>query len=243
MSGLKVKLEVFEGPLDLLLYLIKKEELDIHNIPITRITEQYLSYLELMETLDLDIAGDFIVMTATLMLIKSKMLLPPDPLEQELQEADPRSELVRRLLEYKAFKEAAESLQRFEEQRSRVFTRMDARPDIQMDDLSFLNISIFDLMTAFSNVLKNLPAVSEHEVSKDEFSVADKIDWLTQKLFVAPRLRFSTLFKNAKTKNEVIVTFLALLELIRQKAIVARQEMPFEDIEIIHKDHVQPHEI
>ena len=131
----KIKLEMFEGPLDLLLHLIKKEELSISDISITRITEQYLEYLNLMELLDLDIAGDFLVMAATLMHIKSKMLLPPDPEGIETDEEDPRSELVRRLLQYKAFKEAAERLKEFEEKQSGVFGRVGVEPEISQADI------------------------------------------------------------------------------------------------------------
>ena len=148
----KVKLEIFEGPLDLLLYLIKKEELDIYNIPIARLTEQYLETLNLMELLDLEVAGEFLVMAATLMQIKSKTLLPPDPAETA-EEADPRAELVRRLLEYKAFKEAAEELRGFEGKRSGIFTRFGVEPEIDGGDSPFLEGSLFDLITAFSRIL------------------------------------------------------------------------------------------
>ncbi|OIO38924.1 MAG: hypothetical protein AUJ71_01855 [Candidatus Omnitrophica bacterium CG1_02_49_16] len=228
----KIRLDVFEGPLDLLLYLIKKEELDIYDIPITRITEQYLETLNLMELLDLDIAGEFLVMAATLMQIKSKMLLPPD-LSGELQEElDPRAELVRQLLEYKAFKEAAENLRGFEGTRSQMFTRFGVEPKLEDSDSPFLEVSLFDLISAFQLVLKNLPKNDFHRVEKDEFTVAEKVHEIFHRLIKEPTIYFSHLFKSAKNKFEVITTFLAILELIRLKEVRIRQENHFAEIEI-----------
>ena len=232
MSSYKVRLEVFEGPLDLLLYLIKEEELDIYDIPITRITGQYLEYLNLMEMLDLDIAGEFLVMASTLMHIKSKMLLPPDPESAEVEAQDPRAELVRRLLEYKAFKEAADSLRGFEEKRSGIFPRFGVQPEPDGAECSLGEVSIFQLMTAFSNVLKNLPKQDFHQVEKDEFTVADKVHEIFHRLVKEPMIRFSSLFGSAKNKFEAITTFLALLELIRLREVVVRQEGHFGEIEI-----------
>ena len=235
----KIRLEVFEGPLDLLLYLIKKEELNIYNIPITTITKQYLEYLNLMEMLDLDIAGEFLVMAATLMQIKSKMLLPPDPDTVDLQEEDPRAELVRRLLEYKAFKDAAEKLQDFEEKRGLHFARFGIQREITEGDLPagrhgspFLSVSLFDLITAFGNVLANLPAETYHQVVSDEFTVAEKIQNISERLLRYGKVYFSQLFKEAKNKFEAITIFLALLELIRLKEVCIAQVSHFEEIEI-----------
>ncbi len=228
----KVRLEVFEGPLDLLLHLIKEEELNIYDIPITRITGQYLEYLNMMEMLDLDIAGEFLVMASTLMHIKSKMLLPPDPENAEEVEADPRAELVRRLLEYKSFKEAAENLRGFEAKRSEIFPRFGVEPEPNGSECSLGEISIFQLMTAFSKVLKNLPKTNFHEVEKDEFTVADKVHAIFHRLVKEPIIRFSALFQSAKNKFEAITTFLALLELIRMREVIVRQEKHFGEIEI-----------
>lgn len=233
MANYKIHLDVFEGPLDLLLYLIKKEELDIYDIPITRITAQYLEYLNLMELLDLDVAGEFLVMAATLMQIKSRMLLPPDPLGVEAEELDPRAELVRRLLEYKAFKEAADRLKGFEFKRNEFFTRYNVEPEIDGGDSPFLEVSLFDLISAFSLVLKNLPKSDVHQVIKDEFTVAEKVHEIFHRLVKEPVLYFSQLFKSAKNKFEVITTFLAILELIRLKEVKIRQEGHFGEIEII----------
>ncbi len=228
----KVQLEIFEGPLDLLLYLIKKEELNIHDIPITKITEQYLEYLNLMELLDLEVAGEFLVMAATLMQIKSKMLLPPDPESVETEEGDPRAELVRRLLEYKSFKEAAGRLRDFEAQRSGLFSRFGVTPEIDGGDSPFVEVSLFDLISAFSKILKDLPKESFHQIVKDEFTVAEKVHEIFHRLIKEPTIHFSGLFKAAKNKLEVITIFLAILELIRLKEVLIRQLGHFGEIEI-----------
>lgn len=230
--GYKIRLEVFEGPLDLLLYLIKKEELDIYDIPITRITEQYLEYLNMMEMLDLDIAGDFLVMAATLMQIKSKMLLPPDPAGEAVEELDPRAELVRRLLEYKSFKGAAENLRGFESTRGTIFTRLNAEPEIDGGDSPFFEGTLFDLLTALAKVLKSLPNDKAHEVNKDEFSIAEKVHEIFHRLVREPVIYFTEFFKSAKNKFEVITTFLAILELIRLKEVTITQSDHFGEIEI-----------
>ena len=228
----KIKLEVFEGPLDLLLYLIKKDELNIYDIPITRITEQYLEYLNLMQELDLDVAGEFLVMAATLMHIKSKTLLPPDPDGIETEELDPRSELVRRLLEYKAFKEAADRFRIFEVERAKIFTRTGVEPDVDLNDLKLIEVSLFDLLAAFTKVLKAVPQADPHEVVKDEYSVAEKVHEIFHSLARQPLIRFSDLFKSAKNKIEVITTFLALLELVRLREVLVTQDTHFGEIEI-----------
>ncbi|OIO39437.1 MAG: hypothetical protein AUJ71_00740 [Candidatus Omnitrophica bacterium CG1_02_49_16] len=228
----KIRLDVFEGPLDLLLYLIKKEELDIYDIPIMRITEQYLEYLNMMELLDLEVAGDFLVTAATLMQIKSRMLLPPDPAGEPPEELDPRAELVRRLLEYKAFKEAAEKLRDFEGKRSEIFTRFGAWAEPDAGDSPFLEVSLFDLLSAFSTALKNLPKHDFHRVNKDEFTVADKIHEIFHRLMKEPVIYFSRLFTSSRNKFEVITTFLAILELIRLKEVLIRQDNRFAEIEI-----------
>jgi len=232
----KVKLEVFEGPLDLLLYLIKKEEIDIYDIPIARITDQYLEYLELMKLLDLNIAGEFLVMAATLIHIKSKMLLPPEEVEgEEKEDEDPRAELVKRLLEYKKFKEAASQLSHMESHQRHFFARVAPGlqdPDEQVKN-EFFEASLFDLITAFTKVLKEIPKEAFHEVVKDEFTVSEKIHDIIHFLVERPVILFTDLFKKAKNRLEVITTFLAILELIRLKEVVVRQASPFDEIEVI----------
>ena len=232
----KVQLDIFEGPLELLLYLIKKEELDIYDIPITRITEQYLEYLSLMEIMDLEVAGDFLVMAATLMHIKSRMLLPPDPAGIETEEADPRAELVRRLVEYMAFKEAAQDLKGREGKRNEFFSRLGVEPEISPEDEAFFEASLFDLMSAFQGILSGLSQSSAHEIYKDEFSVAEKIEEITNRLLKEPVLKFSLLFRSAKNKVEGITIFLALLELIRLKKVRAHQSEHFGEIDIFGEE-------
>lgn len=232
----KVKLEIFEGPLDLLLYLIKKEELGIQDISISVVTDQYLQYLELMRMLDLDIAGEFLVMAATLMHIKSKMLLPPEETEVEVEEEDPRDELIRKLLEYKKFKEAADKLKGKELEQKEVFSRPNIKQPIEddpNDDQLYFEASIFDLLSAFSKVLKEVPKNRFYEVVKDEVTVSEKIHEIFHLLVKRPVLYFLELFSKVKSKIEIIATFLALLELIRMKEVVIRQDKVFGDIKII----------
>jgi len=237
----KVHLPVFEGPLDLLLYLIKKEELNIHDIPISKITEQYLEYLEMMKLLDLDIAGEFLIMAATLMHIKSKTLLPIDEKEEvPLEEPDPREELVKKLLEYKKFKEAAGDLKEMHIKRRDVFARIPGaeKPQIK-DEEDCFEASLFDLITAFSKILKEVPKDTFHEVIKDEFTVSGKIHDILHMLVNAGKVYFSELFKNAKSKTEVVATFLALLELVKIKEVVVKQADPFGEIEVVRSPEWQ----
>jgi len=231
----KVSLEVFEGPLDLLLYLIKKEEIDISDIPIAKITDQYLEYLEFMKLLDLNIAGEFLVMAATLMHIKSKMLLPPDEtLNPEEDDADPRAELVKRLLEYKKFKEAATQLSQMESHQKHLFARIGL--GVTNDQLikdEFFEASLFDLITAFTKVLKDIPKEIFLEVIKDEFTVSEKMHDILHLMVEHSLVYFTELFKTAKNKAEIITIFLALLELIRLKEVIVRQASAFSEIEVI----------
>lgn len=223
---------MFEGPLDLLLHLIKEDELNVLDIPIVRITDQFLEYLNMMELLDLEISGDFLVMAATLMHLKSRMLLPPDPDTVETEEEDPRAELVRRLIEYKAFKEASERLRGFESKRGDWFTRTGVEPDSGDIETPIGDVTLFDLLTAFQRVLKAVPDTSAHEVNRDEFSVADKVHELYHRLAREATIRFSSLFRNARNRYEVITTFLAVLELVRLKEVLVSQDTHFGEIEI-----------
>jgi segregation and condensation protein A len=232
----KVQLEVFEGPLDLLLYLIKKDELDIYDIPIERITTQYMQYMDLMRMLDLNIAGEFIVMAATLMMIKSRMLLPPEEraaLEEE-EEDDPRWDLVRQLVEYKKFKDAAIHLEGLEERQSDVFGRgSDAATLGPAGDVSLHDVSIFDLISAFNDVLKKVKTEELKEIFGERYTVAEKIDAIMNMIKTQDRISFSSLFINIGSRHEIVCTFLAVLELIRLKQIVAQQEKSFGDILIV----------
>ncbi|PIU42003.1 MAG: chromosome segregation protein ScpA [Candidatus Omnitrophica bacterium CG07_land_8_20_14_0_80_42_15] len=238
----KVKLEVFEGPLDLLLYLIRKEELDISDIPIAKITDQYLEYLEFMKMLDLNIAGEFILMAATLMHIKSKMLLPKTDEGEIVEEEDPRAELVRRLLEYKKFKEAAGELFSMEMKQKDVFARGVAEDNQQTEEKEeYFEASLFDLLSAFNKVMKEIPKDTFHQVIKDEFTVEEKMHDIFHMLVKKTVIYVTELFKSAKNKREIITIFLALLELIRLKEVVIMQKQMFGDIEIVqNKELMEP---
>ncbi|HBR15205.1 MAG TPA: hypothetical protein DD723_06660 [Candidatus Omnitrophica bacterium] len=243
----KLRLDVFEGPLDLLLYLIKKDDIDISNIPIAEITDQYMKYIEMMQMLDLDVVGDFLVMAATLMQIKSKMLLPPDPQVEEEEQEDPRDELVRRLQEYKRFKEIADALQEKEILRRDFFAR--AADEELTDQIkneakeTFFEANLFDLINALTEALKKLPEDVIHEIVKDEFTVERKIHDVLHVLLDRSSILLKDLFGQSKSKIEVIVTFLAVLELIRLKEIKVIQKQVFGDIEVLrHKENIAPAE-
>jgi len=241
----KIKLELFEGPLDLLLYLVKKDHLNIYDIPIAKVTEQYLQYLNLMQLLDLNIAGEFLVIAAELMKIKSKMLLPAEEGVIEEEQEDPRAELVKRLLEYERFKEIAETLRQKEADQREVFKRpkVELEKDARADKEVYFEASIFDLINAFSQALKDVPKEVFYEVIKDEFTIEEKVHSLLHLLLVTPSVKISELFTKSKNKLEVIVTFLAILELIRMKEIVAIQKDLFSEIEISrNKDNIIPYD-
>ncbi len=241
----KIKLDIFEGPLDLLLYLVKKDHLNIYDIPIAQVTQQYLAYLELMKLLDLNIAGEFLVMAATLMQIKSKMLLPAEPNQQIEEEEDPRQELVKRLLEYEKFKEIAENLRDRETGQQEVFKRpkTDTPDTANVETEIYFEASIFDLISAFSKALENVPKEVFYEVIKDEFTVEEKIHQVLHLLLVKPTLAISELFSSAKNKIEIVVNFLAILELIRMKEIVVFQKEQFQEIQISrNKNNIIPYE-
>ncbi len=242
----KIKLEMFEGPLDLLLYLVKKDHLNVYDIPIAQVTEQYLKYMDIMRLLNLNIAGEFLVMAATLMQIKSKMLLPIDESQQvEEQQEDPRAELVKRLLEYEKFKEIAGTLREKETDQRDVFKRpKPLQQEINEDAQDvYFEASLFDLITAFSTALEGIPKEVFYEVIKDEFTIESKIHDILHLLLVQSSLRLFDLFSKAKNKIEVVVTFLAILELIKLKEIVARQKGLFQEIEIIrNKENIVPHD-
>ncbi|MFH1198577.1 MAG: segregation/condensation protein A [Candidatus Omnitrophota bacterium] len=239
----KIHLEIFEGPLDLLLYLVKKDHLNIYDIPIARVTQQYLQYINLLQLLDLNIAGEFLVMAATLMQIKSKMLLPAEENKQE-EVADPRQELVNRLLEYEKFKEIALDLRQREQGQKEVFKRpaMEAEKEIAGEAPVYFEASIFDLINAFSKAIEEVPREMFYEVIKDEWTVEQKVHDILHLLLVVDSAPLSELFSKAKNKLEIIVTFLAILELTRMKEIVARQRRVFEEIEISrNKNNIIPY--
>ena len=221
---MKVKLEIFEGPLDLLLYLIKRDHINIHDIPIARVLGQYLEYLELLKLLDINIASEYLVMAATLIQIKSRMLLPrPEEQAEQEEEIDPREELVRKLLEYQKYKEVANALRQKELHRVKFLRRPDSLVDYKPEEVYF-EASIFDLITAFKSALKDIPKDIFLEVIKDEFTVEQKIHDILHLLLVDSVIEINQLFVKAKNKLEIVATFLAILELIRMKEIGVFQE-------------------
>ena len=232
----KVKLEVFEGPLDLLLYLIKQDEIDIYDISLERITSQYLEYLQAFKELNIELAGEFIVMAANLIYLKSRSLLPLDqqPPEEDAGEEDPRWELIRQLIEYKKFKEAATELHLRELQQERMFAREAASSSTLQEPLRLGEVGIFQLINAFQTVIKRIEARQElQEIFGERFSVSEKIDMILRRVGTGAPLRFSDLFGQVVSRVEVVVTFLALLELIRLKQVRAFQKSVFEEIEIV----------
>lgn len=243
----KIKLELFEGPLDLLLYLVKRDHLNIYDIPIALVTEQYLAYLELMKFLDLNIAGDFLVMAATLMQIKSKMLLPAQESEETQEEQlDPREELVRQLLEYERFKEIAEELRNKEQNQQGIFKRpkvKESQIPAEAEAPAYFEASIFDLINAFSKALEEPPKDLFYDIIKDEFTIEEKIHDILHLLLLRTSVSLTEFFAQAKNKMEIIVTFLAILELIRLKEIIARQKELFGEIEIVrNQENIIPYD-
>ena len=238
MTDYQVKFEVFEGPLDLLLYLIKKEEVDIYDVNLTQLATQFLEYIEMMRLLDLEIAGEFLVMASTLMYIKSRELLPKDQqvqVEGEEEGEDPRWELIRQLVEYKKFKDAAAQLQRLETEQENIFPRLPCKPEFEESpDPVRPNVSIFDLIAAVSSVLNRFAQRGDaREIFEDKWTVSEKIEQILGTITERKQLKFSELFSDASNRVEVVVTFLALLELIRLKQILAVQDEAFGDIELV----------
>jgi segregation and condensation protein A len=220
----RVQLEIFEGPLDLLLHLIKKNEVSITDIPIATITEQYLATLEIMQNFNLDVAGEFLVMAATLIHIKSRMLLPMADDEDDAEEGtDPRQELVRRLLEYQRFKDAADQLERRELLTRDVFVRSVA-PAEEIPAPGFREVSVFELLTALKRVLDRLPKDVVHEVMLEKITMREKMTLLLDQLRTQGKILFESLFAEVTTRMEVVVTFLAMLELVKVRAIRIFQE-------------------
>jgi segregation and condensation protein A len=217
-------LEIFEGPLDLLLHLIKKNELSITDIPIAAITEQYLATVELMQTLNLDLAGEYLVMAATLIHIKSRMLLPAGDDEPDEDEGiDPRAELVRRLLEYQRYKDAAAELEQREVLTRDVFARVSA-PLEEAGPREFREVSVFELLGALKRVIDRLPKDDIHEVTLEKITVREKMTLLLDRLRGESRVIFESLFADAKNRIEIVVMFLAMLELVKVRAIRIYQD-------------------
>jgi segregation and condensation protein A len=233
----RIQLPTFEGPLDLLLYLIRRDQLDIHDIPIAPITRSYMEYLELMRELNLDVAGEFMVMAATLIHIKSKLLVPVNPTEAQAGDdeahEDPREELVRRLLEFQRYKEAAGMLHQQAQVRAAIWTRPDSvLPKRDDTGEEMLEAGLFDLIAAFKELLERRKTLLAHEVEPDGKSVEERMDEIVALVREGESLEFIALFETERTKRDMIVTFLALLELIRLKRIKVYQRGVFGPIRI-----------
>jgi segregation and condensation protein A len=231
--GVTFRLPRFEGPLDLLLHLIKRDEIDIYDIPIARITEQYLSYLELMRMLDLDVAGEFLVMAATLMRIKARMLLPLPGADAEEDEGDPREELVQRLIEYRLYKEASGSLKTHEGERRAIFERGMVPSEDDAGPLPLAPATLFDLLEALNRVMARRPERTVYEVRTEVWDIEDKMSLITRAVAESGRVRFSELMAHAQARMEIVVSFMALLELIKMGQVVVIQEDNFAEILIL----------
>ncbi|EJL40981.1 segregation and condensation protein A [Brevibacillus agri] len=245
-----IKLDSFEGPLDLLLHLIDKAEVDIYDIPIAEITEQYLATIDQMQELQLDVASEFVVMAATLLSIKSKMLLPRKEehvfqpfLDMDVEEVDPREELVARLLEYKRYKLLAEQLREMEIGRNQVFTRPaeSLAPYVREEDHTVKNVTLYDLINALEKLVQKAKDKEPMtKVSRDEISIKDRMTQIRQLVRVGGGMvRFSQLFSKGATRSEIVTTFLALLELMKAKHITCIQNQLFQDIMICDAEGAQ----
>jgi segregation and condensation protein A len=229
----RINLPVYEGPLDLLLDLIRKQEMDIHNIPIAKITEQYLDYVHQLETLDIDVSGDFIYMAATLIHIKSKMLLPPDPLAGPEDQLDPRQELVHRLLEHEKFKNAAQLLYQKQQVEDHVWSHPDRTLYAGEAVEGELVVSLVDIIKVFSQVLERRKQVSKFELHHDTVTVAQMMDRLRQRLLASEdTVSLIEFFEACESRNAMIVAFLAVLEMVRMQAVMLVQSELFADIRL-----------
>ncbi|MEW5745122.1 MAG: segregation/condensation protein A [Nitrospirota bacterium] len=235
-NAYSVKVPVFEGPLDLLLHLIKQNKIDIYDIPISQITGQYLEYLEIMKELNLEIASEFLVMAATLIYIKSRMLLPPDETIAPDDQEDPRAGLVQKLLEYQAFKEASGPLREREEVWTNVFSRppLDEKELKNEEELYLFDLNIFDLLGALQKIIKKAPPEAIR-ITKETLTVKDKIALILERMETEQTIRFDELFAEDRTKVQIIVTFLALLELLRLKLVRGYQDRDFGTIWIMQQ--------
>ncbi len=232
-----VNLEVFQGPLDLLLYLIKKDEIDIYDIPIARVTEQYMQYIEVMKTLNLELAGEYILMAATLIRIKTKLLLPP--VEGDTEEMDPREELVAALLEYKKFKEVSEILRekRILEERVFVPPPVDGSNGNKEKIVLSSSTTLFDMLTAFKEVLERAEQERMLEVTAEEITIEERVAKIMELLAENESATFQELFADIPRKIIVITTFLAILELIRLRRITIRQSLPFSELRVYRGEY------
>jgi segregation and condensation protein A len=228
----KIKLEQFEGPLDLLLFFIKRDELNIYDIPISKITKEFLEYVNLIQMLDLEVAGDFILMASTLMHIKVRMLLPRE-VDEKGEQIDPRAELVQALLEYKRYKEMSDELAFFESNQRKISFRGNFNADakeVPPDYEAILkNVSLYDLAKAFRTAIENIREEPVHEIRKINVTISEQVDFITQKLDELYEIHFLELIKSMNEKIRIIITFIALLELVKSGKIGIKETENFND--------------
>ncbi len=228
-----VKLEIYEGPLDLLLDLIRKQEINIYDIPIAKITKQYLDYLHLLEEMNIDVAGEFIFMAATLIHIKSRMLLPPDPNAPPEEQEDPRTDLVHRLLEHEQFKNAAQMLQSKRLVEDATWTYPGIGEFVEAEDEPGLTVSVFDLVSVFREIIERAKKRVPMEIRREEVTVAQMVEHVKQVLLANPHpVRLEDLFQGFVSRQALIALLLALLEMVRLRAVLLRQKELFAPITI-----------
>lgn len=232
----KVKLETFEGPLDLLLFFIKRDELNIYDIPISRITKEFLDYVNLMKLLDLEVAGDFILMASTLMHIKVRMLLPHE-VDEKGEVIDPRMELIQALLEYKRYKEVSEELSFMETNQRRISYRGNFSADEKIAppeyDILLKNVTVFDLAKCFKKAIEGIKKVVVHEIKKIPISIEDQINFIITKLETEKQLHFLSLVNDMREKIRIVITFIALLELAKMGRIRIKETSDFNDFVLL----------
>lgn len=231
-----IRLQDFEGPLDLLLFFIKRDELDIYDIPIAKVTKEFLDYLHFMNEFDLEVAGEFLVMAAELMQIKVKMLLPPEPGQDE--EEDPRANLVQRLIEYKRFKEKSEEMRVREEEQLKMFERRYrssdeyVRVEATTEDV-VRDVSFFDLVSSFRFAMERMPKKVVHEITRLNVTIDEQIEYIVDFFSRRSEATFYDLVKDMTEKIRIVVTFIALLEVIRSRKVIVRQPQPFGELSIV----------
>ncbi len=231
----KIKLEQFEGPLDLLLFFIKRDELNIYDIPISKITKEFLDYVNLIKLLDLEVAGDFILMASTLMHIKVRMLLPRE-VDERGEEIDPRADLIKALLEYKKYKEVAEDLTFLESQQRKIAYRgnfsYDSSEAPHEYEVLLKNITIFDLAKAYKKAIEGIKPVPVHEIKKINISLEEMINFVLEKIKTTGKMHFLTLVHGMRDKIRIVVTIIALLELAKMQLIRIEESSGFNDFVI-----------
>lgn len=234
----RVQLENFEGPLDLLLYFIRRDELDIYDIPIAKITKDFVKVIEEWKRMNMFVAGEFIVMASTLMRVKAKMMIPRPELDEHGEILDPRTELMQQLIEYKRFRDAADMLTDLAEERSHVMPRQFEQEikAVEGDEIGSIlkDVTLFDLARVFKDAMENRPVMSQFELNREPIKLEQQKEVILKFFDGYGRLRFSSLMKELKTRMEIIVTFLAILDLVRDGSCTLAQNDVFGEIELVH---------